>query len=132
MAHLYRAEVQAQRAVVPARYSNLGSANNKWMRKQNRQAPREPAFDVMDEPRGLLLGGDVLQDVEEVVPNHLDGGDVQTLVRRVDTTQGGAEADHVEVRVALGEEAALQTGMDATNHRHLAEELLVGIHHNLL
>ena len=67
-----------------------------------------------------------------MIPDHLDGGDVQTLIGRVDETEGGAEAHHVEVGVTLREEAALETCMDAANDGLFLEELLVGCYDNLL
>ena len=61
-----------------------------------------------------------------MIPNHLYGWNVETFIRCVDKTQRRAETYHVEVRIALREETALQTSMDATNYGLLAEQLLVG------
>lgn len=70
--------------------------------------------------------GNVFKDVEQMIPNHLYGRDVETLIRCVDKPQCRTEAHHVEVRIAFREETALETGMDATNDRSLAKQFLVG------
>ena len=61
-----------------------------------------------------------------MIPNHLYGRDVETLIWRVDKPQCRTEAHHVEVRIAFREETALEASMDATNYGLLAEQLLVG------
>ena len=43
------------------------------------------------------------------------------------STQGRTEAHHVETWIFLGEEAALQSGMDGTYLRFFAEQLFVFI-----
>ena len=43
----------------------------------------------------------MLHDVEQVIPYHLYGRDVQTLLWSVNIAQGRAERYHVEVRIAL-------------------------------
>ena len=43
----------------------------------------------------------ILQDVEQMIPHHLNGGNEQTLVGGVDATKGGAERHHVEVGITL-------------------------------
>ena len=60
-----------------------------------------------------------------MIPYHLDGRDKQTLIGGVDITERRTETDHVHVGVFLGEEAALQPGMDTQHLRILAEELPV-------
>ena len=57
---------------------------------------------------------------------------MKALVGGMHETQGGAETYHVEVGVALGEESALESGMDATHHGVMTEELHVGVNDNLL
>jgi hypothetical protein len=42
-----------------------------------------------------------------MIPDHLNGGDVKSLVGGMYEAQGGAEADHIELGITLGEEAAL-------------------------
>ena len=64
----------------------------------------------------------VFEYVEQMIPHHLYGGDMKSFVGRMYVSQGGAEADHVEVGVALREESELETGMDAANDGLLAEE----------
>ena len=61
-----------------------------------------------------------------MIPYHLHGGDIQTLVGRVDIAKGGAERNHVDVGIALGEQTALKTGVNAAHNGLLTEELLVG------
>ena len=56
---------------------------------------------------------------------------MQALVGRMDKTEGRTETHHVEVGVALREQTALQTGMDASHDGSLAEQFLVGLGHNL-
>ena len=50
---------------------------------------------------------EMLHDVEQMIPNHLNGRDVQTLVRSMHVAQRRTERNHVEVRVALREQTAL-------------------------
>ena len=45
----------------------------------------------------------------------------------MDVAQGGAERHHVEVRVFLKEETALEAGMDCLDGRFDAVELFVGL-----
>ena len=75
---------------------------------------------------------DVTENVEQMIPDHLYSGDVETLVGSMYEAQSGAEADHVELGITLGEEAALQSGVDATYDGILAEELLVGVDDDFL
>ena len=67
-----------------------------------------------------------------MIPYHLNCRDEESLVGGVNEAQGGAEADHVELRIALGEESALESGMYAAHDGSLAEEFLVALHHDLL
>ena len=67
-----------------------------------------------------------------MIPYHLDGGDVETLVGGVNESQGRAEAHHVELGIALREESALESGMDAAHDGVVAEEFLVRGNHDLL
>ena len=63
-----------------------------------------------------------------MVPNHLDGGDEELFVRRMDTTESGAEADHIKARILLAEETTLKTSMYATHNGFLAKQTLVFSH----
>lgn len=48
-----------------------------------------------------LLCWNAFEHSEQVSPHHVDGGYVQSLVGRVDASQRGSEADHVELGVSF-------------------------------
>ena len=56
----------------------------------------------------------------------LGGGDGETLLGRVHTDHLRADGDHVEVRVFLEEESALQAGMDSQHFGFGLEEVDIG------
>ena len=58
-----------------------------------------------------------------MIPYHLHCWDMQTLLRSMHKTQGWSERHHVEVGIALREETALQTSVDATHIGFLAKQL---------
>ena len=66
-----------------------------------------------------------------MTPNHINGRDKETLIRRVNTAKGRTHTYHVEVWVALCEETTLETSVDTEHLWLLAEELLVRIYHHL-
>ena len=72
-----------------------------------------------------------LENVEQVIPYHLYGGDEQTLVGRVNAAQRRTEAYHVELGIFLREEATFQSGVDSQNLGLFAEEALVAFLGNL-
>lgn len=74
---------------------------------------------------------DILQYGEQEVPNLLYCRDVQALVGGVDVAERRTEANHVEVRVLLREQTALQSGVDALDNRVLTEELVIFLYGNL-
>ena len=63
-----------------------------------------------------------------MAPEHVGGGDEESLVGAVDAAEGGSEGDHVEVGIFFHEESALQSGVDGAHQWFLAEELLVLLH----
>lgn len=60
--------------------------------------------------KGLHL--QILKDIQQVVPNQLHGGNVQTLFGTVHAAQSRANTNHVEAGIFLAEQSALQAGMD--------------------
>ena len=82
----------------------------------------------MWEMKQYLLLFNAAQNVQHVIPYHLDGRNQKSLVWSVDIAKSRTEAYHVEVWVTLREETALQTGMDALYQWLLAEELFVTLH----
>ena len=72
-----------------------------------------------------------LENVEQVIPYHLYGGDEQTLVGRVNAAQRRTEAYHVELGIFLREETTFQSGVDSQNLGLFAEETLVAFLGNL-
>ena len=51
---------------------------------------------------------------------------MQTLVGGVDTTERRAKRHHVEIRILLGEQTTLQSGVDTQHLRIFVEQLAIG------
>ena len=73
---------------------------------------------------------DSVEDSHKVAPDHVHCRYVQTLVRAMHTAQSGTERHHVEARIFLAEQTALQTSMDATHDGFLAKQLDVCLSRN--
>ena len=70
----------------------------------------------------FTFSDDILEQQDEAV----QAGQVQSLARSVDSAEGGAEGYHVQMRVFVQEESALQSGVDGPHYGILAEEAAVG------
>ena len=64
----------------------------------------------------------------EVFPELIHRGNLQALVGRVDTTQGGTKRHHLQLGVFLQEEATLQACVNGPHNGLFIKEFLVGIH----
>ena len=66
-----------------------------------------------------------------MLPEQLDRWNEHTLIRRVHTSQGRTKRNHVQVRIFLQEQAALQTCMDGLHLGILAKQAFVTLNGNL-
>ena len=69
----------------------------------------------------------MFQYIQQMFPVHFHRRDQQSLIRRVNATQGWPERDHIQVRILSQEQSTFQSGMNRTNHRLLTEETLVAL-----
>lgn len=60
-----------------------------------------------------------------MIPDHLYGGDEQTLVRSMYASERGTKAYHIEMGILLAEEAALETCVNGEDDGILAEEAAI-------
>ena len=67
-----------------------------------------------------------------MIPHHLDGRNEQTLLGGVYEAERRTKRYHIEVGIALREEATLQSGMNAAHNGFLAKQAYIGVLHNLL
>ena len=75
----------------------------------------------MWEMKQYLLLFNAAQNVQQVIPYHLDGRNQKSLVWSVDIAKSRTEAYHVEVGIFLREETTLQTGVNSFYQRLFAE-----------
>jgi hypothetical protein len=72
-----------------------------------------------------------LQEFNEQLPELVHCSNLQTLGGRVYATQGRAKRYHLEVRILLKEETALQACMDSTDLRLCIEQTTVALYRGL-
>ena len=77
------------------------------------------------EPMCEVLFLYILQDIEDMIPYHLYGGNVQAFVGGVYATQGRTKRYHVEVGVAFGKQSTLKTSVNATHDGLFTKQFLV-------
>jgi hypothetical protein len=70
---------------------------------------------------------DALQELNEELPELIDSSNLETLVWRVYAAQGRTERHHLQVRILLQEQAALQASVDGTHLRLLTKESAVAL-----
>jgi glycine cleavage system regulatory protein len=69
----------------------------------------------------LAPGADSRQNRRQELPGASDRFDLDTLAGRVRAADGRPEGNHVQARVASGDETALETGVDHLDRRFGAE-----------
>lgn len=79
----------------------------------------------------LLLGRDVLEDIYQMVPELLYGGNQHTLIGRVNALQGRTKGDHIQMGIFIEEETTLQSGMDGLDLGLYAKQAFVALGSNL-
>ena len=62
-----------------------------------------------------------------MIPEHVDSRDQQTFVGGMYTAHGRAERNHIQIRIGLQEQSALQPRMDRSHFRFLAEQTLITV-----
>ena len=68
----------------------------------------------------LLLLGKVAENLQQVIPNHLNSRDEQSLFRSMYIAKGRTEAYHIKVWIFLREATTLQTGANSFYQRLFA------------
>ena len=76
---------------------------------------------------GYLFHRNVLQYIQQMIPELLYGRNQHPFVGRVHTLQGRSEGNHVQCRVFVKEQSAFQTCMDSFYLGIYTEQTFVGI-----